>query len=41
MQEFQADLMRNILGLHDDLKNKTYQHGGYHHFKIADPKPRD
>jgi retron-type reverse transcriptase len=27
--------------LHHDLKEKTYQHGGYKHFKIADPKPRD
>lgn len=41
VQEFQADLMRNILALHEDLHVKTYAHGGYHHFKIADPKPRD
>ena len=33
--------MQNILRLHHDLKEKTYTHGGYKHFKIADPKPRD
>ena len=41
MQEFQADLMHNILSLHHDLVSQTYCHGGYKHFKIADPKPRD
>ena len=33
--------MRNILELHNDLKNKTYKHGSYKAFKINDPKPRD
>ncbi len=33
--------MHHILVLHHDLAIGTYQHGGYHHFKIADPKPRD
>ncbi len=33
--------MSNVLTLHRDLAAGTYQHGGYHHFKIADPKPRD
>lgn len=33
--------MQNVLELHTDLARSTYQHGGYHHFKIADPKPRD
>lgn len=33
--------MHNILSLHHDLATKTYTHGGYHHFKISDPKPRD
>ncbi|HEX8994149.1 MAG TPA: reverse transcriptase/maturase family protein [Candidatus Paceibacterota bacterium] len=33
--------MDNVLALHADLVRKTYTHGGYHHFKIADPKPRD
>jgi len=33
--------MHNILTLHHDLKNKTFTHGPYHHFRISDPKPRD
>lgn len=33
--------MDNILKLHEDLINKTYQHGSYYAFKISDPKPRD
>lgn len=33
--------MHHILALHIDLKNGMYKHGGYRHFKIADPKPRD
>lgn len=32
--------MDNIFDLHQDLKNKTYKHGGYHAFNISDPKPR-
>lgn len=32
--------MDNILSLQNDLKNKTYTHGGYHAFNISDPKPR-
>lgn len=41
VQEFQHRLMDNILELHRDLKGGTYRHGGYHAFKINDPKPRD
>lgn len=41
VREFQYRLMDNILTLHQDLQNKTYIHGGYQHFKITDPKPRD
>lgn len=41
VQEFGRYLMQNLLALHHDLATGTYQHGGYHHFKIADPKPRD
>ena len=37
---FQAKLMDNIFILHNDLKNKTYIHGGYIAFNISDPKPR-
>lgn len=32
--------MDNILALHRDLMTKTYVHGEYHAFRIADPKPR-
>lgn len=39
--EFQRNLMGNIIKLHTDLKNKTYEHGKYTAFKINDPKPRD
>lgn len=40
VQIFQFNLMDNILQLHEDLKNRTYKHGGYQQFKISDPKPR-
>jgi len=38
---FGLNLMDHIVTLHHDLANKTYRHGGYHAFKINDPKPRD
>ena len=41
VQEFQYKLMENILALHRDLREGTYKHGGYQHFRISDPKPRD
>jgi len=41
VQEFQLNLMDNILELHRDLKNFKYNHGGYKAFKINDPKPRN
>ncbi len=41
VQEFKHRLMDNILSLHRDLAAGSYQHGGYHAFKICDPKPRD
>ncbi|MBU6388621.1 reverse transcriptase/maturase family protein [Patescibacteria group bacterium] len=41
MQEFGRYLMTNVLALHRDLGNGTYRHGGYHYFRISDPKPRD
>ena len=40
VQEFELHLMDHILALHHDLANKTYVHGKYHAFRIADPKPR-
>lgn len=33
--------MQNVLALHRELAAGIYRHGDYHHFKIADPKPRD
>lgn len=41
VSDFAQHLLINIQILHTDLKNKTYKHGKYHHFKINDPKPRD
>ncbi len=41
VQEFQYRLSDNIFALHNDLKNKTYVHGGYYAFNISDPKPRN
>ena len=38
---FEFNLEENIFRLHRDLKNKTYRHGGYYSFNIADPKPRN
>lgn len=38
---FSLHLIDNIIALHQDLKEKTYQHGPYQAFKINDPKPRD
>jgi len=33
--------MTNILKLHQDLADGTYQHSKYHPFKLSDPKPRN
>ncbi|PWB38658.1 MAG: hypothetical protein C3F02_03015 [Parcubacteria group bacterium] len=41
VQEFELDLMSNIIALHSDLKNKTYWHSDYQAFNISDPKPRN
>ena len=41
VQEFGWRLMDNILSLNSDLTSRRYQHGGYQHFRISDPKPRD
>jgi len=40
VQEFQRNLMTNVIALHRDLVNKTYQHSEYEAFNISDPKPR-
>ena len=41
IEQFALNLGDNILILHRELEEKTYQHGSYHAFKINDPKPRD
>ena len=41
VQEFERNLMTNIISLHNDLATKTYAHSAYQAFKISDPKPRD
>ena len=40
VQEFSLSLMDNIIQLHQDLANHTYNHGSYQAFLINDPKPR-
>ena len=40
MQEFQFNLEDNIFQLHQELKNKTYQHSLYTAFYVTDPKLR-
>jgi RNA-directed DNA polymerase len=39
--EFQLNFSDNVLQLHHNLQNKTYNHGAYQAFKINDPKPRN
>ncbi|MBI2035121.1 MAG: group II intron reverse transcriptase domain-containing protein [Candidatus Liptonbacteria bacterium] len=39
--EFAARLVDNLRGLERDILGGKYKHGGYAHFKISDPKPRD
>ncbi|MFA6300838.1 MAG: reverse transcriptase/maturase family protein [Candidatus Paceibacterota bacterium] len=41
VQEFERNLMTNIILLHQDLVNKTYKHSQYEAFNISDPKPRN
>lgn len=38
--DFEMSLMRNIFALRNDLKNRSYVHGPYQAFSVADPKPR-
>ena len=40
IQDFERDLMKNIISLHNDLVSKTYEHSAYQAFNISDPKPR-
>ena len=41
VEEFQRQMMSNIISLHTELKNKTYKHSLYEAFNISDPKPRN
>src|SRR3989344_8678641 len=41
VQEFERNLMQNIVALHQDLVTKTYNHSSYEAFNISDPKPRN
>jgi len=41
VQEFERNLMGNIISLQHDLVQKCYRHRPYEAFKISDPKPRD
>jgi len=41
VQVFERNLMDNLISLHQELKEQTYNHGPYKHFKVNDPKPRD
>jgi|SRR3989344_3629701 len=40
VQEFVFNLFDNILQLHQELANKSYEHENYYRFNISDPKPR-
>ncbi|MFQ5662183.1 MAG: hypothetical protein ACE5F2_02955, partial [Candidatus Paceibacteria bacterium] len=41
VQEFEQNLMSNIISLHKDLALKRYEHSIYEAFNISDPKPRN
>ncbi len=41
VQDFQRNLMGNIIALHRDLAERTYRHSPYYAFNISDPKPRN
>ena len=41
VQEFELDLMSNIIALHNDLSLKKYHHSAYEAFNIYDPKLRN
>lgn len=40
VQAFERNLEDNLFVLHEQLKNKTYQHGSYQAFYVNDPKRR-
>ncbi|OHA93466.1 MAG: hypothetical protein A3H52_01520 [Candidatus Zambryskibacteria bacterium RIFCSPLOWO2_02_FULL_39_26] len=39
--EFKSRLVENLMSLNSDIMFGNYKHGGYFHFKVSDPKPRD
>jgi len=41
VQQFERNLMSNIISLHEDLSLKTYKHSEYEAFNVYDPKPRN
>ena len=41
IQEFEQNLMGNIILLHNELVTKQYKHSPYEAFNISDPKPRN
>ncbi len=41
VQEFERNLMQNIIKLHRDLDSRVYKHSAYEAFNISDPKPRN
>jgi RNA-directed DNA polymerase len=41
VQQFERNLMHNIIVLHNELSTKTYTHSLYEAFNISDPKPRN
>jgi retron-type reverse transcriptase len=41
VQQFSLRLTDNLVQLHNELADFTYNHGGYQAFNISDPKPRN
>lgn len=41
VQQFELNLMGNVVSLHRDLVTKQYTHSAYMAFNISDPKPRN
>ncbi len=41
VQQFERNLMRNIITLHNELSTRIYRHSLYKAFNISDPKPRN
>lgn len=41
VQEFERNLMGNVISLHQDLATRLYRHAPYWAFNISDPKPRN